>query len=77
MAGRFRLPIQKLRPRDFTKGLFRGGDEPTDIFWRVHVGIKGTPMPAGGPAPGSRGVLTPEQIWDVVSYVRSRAEDPR
>jgi len=71
---RFTLAIQKLRPRNFTEGIFHGGSRPIDVYWRVHVGIKGTPMPAGGPGPGRGGVLTPEEIWDVVEYVRSRAE---
>ncbi len=73
LAGRFRLPIQRLRARDFTEGVFLGGDRPIDLYWRIHVGIKGTPMPAAGPTQGSDGVLTPEEIWDVVHYVRRRA----
>ncbi len=67
----FALPIQRIRPRNFTEGIFHGGDRPIDVYWRICVGIKGTPMPAGGPAPGSRGVLKPEEIWDVVNYVQS------
>jgi mono/diheme cytochrome c family protein len=71
LARLFSLPMQRLWPRDLTKGIFHGGDRPIDIYWRIHVGIKGTPMPAGGPAPGSSGVFTPEEIWDLVNYVRS------
>jgi len=71
LAGRFLLPIRELRPRDFTEGIFRGGDRPIDLYWRVYVGIKGTPMPSTG----SDGALTPEQIWDVVNYIRSRSDD--
>ena len=71
LARRFRLPIEQLHPRNFTLGKFRGGDRPIDQYWRICVGIKGTPMPPAGPAPGSQGVLTPEQIWHVVNYVRS------
>ena len=70
MAGRFRLPIQRLRARNFHEGVFRGGSRPKDQYWRIHVGIKGTPMPAAGPAPGMGGSLTPEEIWHVVHYVR-------
>ena len=73
-AGRFRFPLQRLRPRNFTEGIFRGGDRPEDLYWRICVGIKGTPMPAFGPAPGSRGVLAPGEIWDLVAYVRSLAK---
>jgi mono/diheme cytochrome c family protein len=71
LAPMFSLPLQRLWPRDFTKGIFHGGKRPIDLYWRIHVGIKGTPMPAGGPAPGNAGVFTPEEIWDLVNYVRS------
>ncbi len=67
----FQLPIQRLRPRDFTRGTFRGGDRPIDLYWRVHTGINGTPMPPAGPGTGSAGTLTPGEIWHVVNYVRS------
>ncbi len=70
-ARRFRLPMQPLRPRNFTLGKFHGGDRPIDQYWRISVGIKGTPMPPAGPAPGSPGLLRPEEIWHVVNYVRS------
>jgi len=72
-APLFALPIQRLRARDFRAGVFRGGSRPEDLYVRIHVGIKGTPMPAAGPAPGSSGVLAPEQIWDMVRYVLSLA----
>ena len=67
----FRLPIQRLWPRNFTRGTFRGGDRPIDVYWRVHTGINGTPMPPAGPQPGSAGSLAPEEIWHVVNYVRA------
>lgn len=67
----FRLPIQRLRPRNFTLETFHGGDRPIDLYWRIYVGIKGTPMPPAGPAQGNAGVLTPEEIWDVIHYVQS------
>lgn len=77
LARWFSLPIQQLRARNFREGVFHGGGRPIDLYWRVHVGIKGTPMPAAGPAPGSKGPLTPEQIWHVVNYVRHLAEKGR
>ena len=67
----FRLPVERLWPRDFTRGVFRGGDRPIDVYWRVHTGINGTPMPQAGPGVGSAGALTPEDIWHVVNFVRS------
>ena len=66
----FRLPIQRLRPRNLTEGIFHGGHRPVDLYWRVHVGIKGTPMPV--PArPRQPRVLAPQQICDLVGYIRS------
>ena len=75
VAWLFRLPHQELRPRNFREGTFRGGSRPVDVYWRIHVGIKGTAMPAAGPAPGAKGILTPEEIWHVVNYVRRLAEE--
>ena len=70
-ASRFTLPIQRLRARNFHEGTFRGGSRPVDLYWRVHLGIKGTPMPAAGPTPAAAGPLTGAEIWDVVEYVRA------
>lgn len=70
-AQQFQLPIERLRPRDFTRGVFRGGSQPIDQYRRIHAGVKGTPMPPAGPSPGLPGVLTPEEIWRLVFYVRS------
>ncbi len=74
LAKWFTLPIQELHPRNFREGVFHGGGRPVDLYWRIHVGIKGTAMPAAGPGPHADGILTPEEIWDVVSYVLSLAE---
>jgi mono/diheme cytochrome c family protein len=77
LAPRFALPLQALKARDFAEGVFQGGDRPIDLYWRIHVGIKGTPMPAAGPAPGSSGVYKPDEIWDVVHYVESLVRSRR
>jgi mono/diheme cytochrome c family protein len=71
LARRFRLPLQALRPRDLAQGVFQGGDRPLDLYWRIAVGVKGTPMPASAPMPGGKGTLSPEEIWHVVDYIRS------
>jgi mono/diheme cytochrome c family protein len=73
LADRFTLPIQRLRPRDFTTGILRSGDRPDSLYWLTHVGIKGTPMPAAGPQPGVLGPLKPDEIWHVVHYIRHLA----
>jgi mono/diheme cytochrome c family protein len=52
-----------LRPANLTKGVYKGGQRPIDIYWRVADGITGTPMPGHG------SVAKPEQIWDVVNFV--------
>ena len=52
-------------PRNLTRGIYRGGRRPIDIFRRVHEGIPGTQMA------GFATVLTDEEIWDVVNYVLS------
>ena len=54
-----------VKPRDLTKGLYRGGRRPLDLYRRVHAGIKGTPMPGFGTA------LKDEEIWDIVNFVLS------
>ncbi len=51
-------------PRDLTRGQYRGGRRPIDVFRRLYAGIKGTPMPAFG---GTG--LTDEEIWHLVNYV--------
>ena len=55
------------KPRDLRQGQWFGGDEPEDLYRRIHAGIKGTPMPAMGE------VLTSDEIWDLVAYVESLA----
>ncbi|KAA3606110.1 MAG: hypothetical protein DWQ01_18125 [Planctomycetota bacterium] len=52
-------------PADLTKGFYRGGERPLDLFRRIHQGIKGTPMPQFS------GNLTDEQIWDLVNFLYS------
>ncbi|MBI4229560.1 MAG: cytochrome c [Planctomycetes bacterium] len=52
-----------IRPADLTRGDFRGGFRPIDVFRRIHAGVKGTPMPGGS--------MTEEQMWDLVHYIRS------
>lgn len=63
---------QPLRPRNLRLGIYRGGLRPLDIFRRIHQGIPGTPMPAAGrDEKNPTGPLTPEEIWNLVDYVRS------
>jgi mono/diheme cytochrome c family protein len=53
-----------VRPRDLTKGSYRGGRRPVDLYYRIQSGINGSGMLKQG------GQLTPDQIWDLVNFVR-------
>lgn len=63
--GLFDIWGNQVKPRDLTRGIYRGGRRPVDIYRRIYVGIKGTPMPGAG------NKLKPEEIWDLVNYVLS------
>jgi mono/diheme cytochrome c family protein len=39
------LPDRNIVPRNLRLGVYRGGRRPLDIYYRLHEGIKGTPMP--------------------------------
>lgn len=54
-----------IQPRNLTRGVYRGGRRPVDIYRRIYAGIKGTPMP------GFSTGLKEEEIWDLVNYVLS------
>jgi mono/diheme cytochrome c family protein len=61
------LPLRTIQPRNLRLGIYRFGRRPLDLFRRVHEGIYGTPMPGGGLTPG----FAPEEMWNVVRYIRS------
>ncbi|HVT28891.1 MAG TPA: cytochrome c, partial [Lacipirellulaceae bacterium] len=52
------------RPRDFTLGIFKGNPDPTSLYRRIASGMPGTPMP-------SSSAMTPQQMVDLVHYIRS------
>jgi mono/diheme cytochrome c family protein len=55
-----------ITPFDFTSGTrFKCGDTDQEMFRDLLTGLDGTPMPSFGTA------MTPDQMWDVVHYVRS------
>lgn len=63
--GLFDAWDQPIKPRDLTRGIYRGGRRPIDIYRRIYAGIKGTPMP------GNSQALLEEEIWDLVNYALS------
>jgi mono/diheme cytochrome c family protein len=71
VAAMFTLPLQELKPRNLRLGVYRGGHRPVDLYRRMHAGIKGAQMPNFGPSPGNLGVLRPEEIWQLLEFVRS------
>ena len=64
-------------PRNLTRGLFRGGRRPIDIYRRIYAGINGTPMPALGESQGRqrRPAATPRGPVGVVHFVRCLTVD--
>ncbi|MEO2019237.1 MAG: cytochrome c [Fuerstiella sp.] len=58
------------QPRNLTRGIYRGGRRPVDLFRRIHAGIKGTRMP------GFSKALNHEQIWHLVNYALSIPFNP-
>lgn len=56
------------RPRDLTRGIFKGGRESKQIFSRIAAGMLGSPMPSQISA------LDNTMLWDVVHYVQSLSD---
>ncbi|MFM9114530.1 MAG: c-type cytochrome, partial [Planctomycetota bacterium] len=65
------LKPRNIRPRNLRLGIYRGGLTPNDIYWRVVNGIDGTPMPGLTMKPQNEKGLSPDDVWDLVEYVRS------
>ncbi|MCE9552900.1 MAG: c-type cytochrome [Planctomycetes bacterium] len=56
------------RPRDLTRGIYKGSPDPTSFYRRIALGMPGTPMPASAN-------LKPEEITDLVNFLRSLSTD--
>ena len=59
------LAPRTIPPRNLRLGVYRGGRRPLDLYYRIHAGINGAPMPA------AQGTVPPEDIWHIVNYIRS------
>jgi hypothetical protein len=52
------------RPRDLTRGIYKGSPEPASFYRRIALGMPGTPMPASSN-------LKPAEIIDLLTFLRS------
>lgn len=83
-AQLYTLSLRKAQPRNLRSNVFRGGRRPIDIYRRLAVGIKGTPMPAqavlgasdAGSEEAAKTKLTTEEVWNLVDYVLSLPYEP-
>ncbi|MFO0937942.1 MAG: c-type cytochrome [Gemmataceae bacterium] len=57
------------RPRDLTRGVYKGGGTKADLYTRLMLGVPGTPMPAST-------TLKPNEVLDVLNYIISLAKEP-
>ena len=56
-------------PADLTNEHHKSGDNPSDLFRTIATGLDGTPMV------GFWGVLKPEEIWDLVAFIKANEVD--
>jgi mono/diheme cytochrome c family protein len=63
------LRPRTIPPRNLRQGVYRGGRRPIDLYYRIHAGINGAPMPA------AKGTISPEDIWHIVNYIQSLPYD--
>lgn len=54
------------RPRDFSRGIFKGGSELNQLYARIVLGMKGTPMPGTTQ-------LKANEVGDIINYIVSLA----
>jgi len=70
----------EIQPRDLTRGVFRFGRRPIDLFRRIYAGINGTPMPEHFGMTitenGEQRTMTEDDIWDLVFFVRTLSAGP-
>ncbi len=56
------------RPRDLTRGIFKGSPDPASVWRRISLGMPGTPMP-------SSQSLTPKEIADLTHFILSLSNE--
>lgn len=58
------------RGPDLTRAQKKHGNSDADLFRTINEGVAGTAMPPNGTTPQGVG-MTEEEIWQVISYIRS------
>ena len=65
----------EITPRDLTRGTYRFGRRPIDLFRRIYAGINGTPMPEHFGMTitenGAQRTMAESDLWDLVFFVRT------
>jgi len=56
------------RPRDLTRGIFKGSPDPASVWRRISLGMPGTPMP-------SSQSLTPKEVADLTHFILSLSNE--
>jgi mono/diheme cytochrome c family protein len=59
------LPARESQPRNLRQGIFRGGRQPYEIFYRLSNGINGANMPGIAQTPG----MNSDDIWHLIDFV--------
>ena len=68
LMARGAMPPKVAMPRNFTEGVFHGGESAGDLYRRIFTGIDGTPMPGATFVPDQ---YEKEDIWHLINFVRS------
>jgi mono/diheme cytochrome c family protein len=56
-----------ITPRDFTRGIFKGGNDRQQLYVRIRTGMPGTPMPGSS-------LITDAEVGDLMNYVQSLSD---
>ena len=59
-----------VRPMDLTKGVYRGGRRPIDLYYRIHSGINGSNMASLLDVEGETPKDREKRIWDLINFLQ-------